>query len=568
MTTESPPHSSNDPLETALTTVSGRAERFAREPLDKKIAWLYQMRERATRLAGDWVELTCQKKRISAAEPVAGEEWLTGPMATIRMLRLLSASLSDIQKSGKPRLPGAPKLLDNGQVSVPIYPSSMYDKGVLAGVRADARLEAGVSLEELPQASFYGGTSSKGNVTAVLGAGNLNSIPILDALHKLFVEGSAVVLKLNPVNEYIGPVLQQIAKPLIEQGYLAILEGNADIGSRLCADPRVTRLHMTGSDRTHDAIVWGANAAERQRRREAGEPALSKPMTSELGNITPVCVAPGAYTDRQLSAMAENIAGMVTQNASFNCVSAKMLVLPKGWSEGAKLLAKLEQILADVPTRFAFYPGAHERYKALTLEAPTVRRYGQEADGHLPWTLITGLDAGDDSALPFRMEPFCSILSVVEVEGREPKDFLHAATDFCNEKLWGTLGITFFVHPSLLDTPPIETELESCIRRLRYGMVAVNQWIAVGYPVGTVPWGGHPSSRLEDIQSGTGWVHNSYMLERVEKCVIRGPLAGPVRPPWSPLHRKAQILGRRMMELEADPSPWRLSKLGLGALGA
>lgn len=37
---------------------------------------------------------------------------------------------------------------------------------------------------------------------------------------------------------------------------------------------------------------------------------------------------------------------------------------------------------------------------------------------------------------------------------------------------------------------------------LRYGTVAINYWPAIGYGTGTPPWGGHPSSTLQDAQRG------------------------------------------------------------------
>jgi hypothetical protein len=57
-------------------------------------------------------------------------------------------------------------------------------------------------------------------------------------------------------------------------------------------------VHITGSDRTHDRIVWGPPGAERESRRMAeDEPLLKKPISSELGCVTPVVMVPGPYTD-------------------------------------------------------------------------------------------------------------------------------------------------------------------------------------------------------------------------------------------------------------------------------
>jgi acyl-CoA reductase-like NAD-dependent aldehyde dehydrogenase len=542
------------------------AERFAREPVLKKLGWLYQVRERVSRVSERWVRLVCEHTRVDFESSTAGEVWLNGPCATLRTLRLLSASLSDIHRHGQPRLPRPAERLDNGQLMAQVFPGALFDHGMLPGVSAEVRFEASLAGDQVPQAGFYKLARPPGRVALVLGAGNVSSIPALDVLHKMFIEGQVVVLKMNPVNAYVGPVLEEAMKPLIDQGYLSIVYGGAEVGRELCEHEQVDEIHVTGSDRTHDAIVWGEDKAERDRRRQHGEPKLAKRVSSELGNVTPVVVVPGPYTERQLEAMAESIAGMVTQNASFNCIAAKMLVLPRGWALGQQLLDAIGAIFTRVPPRHAWYPGAQERYSVLTREAARVQTFGRGPEGSLPWTLIRGLDEKDADTLHFRMEPFCSILSVVELAESDPSAFLERATSFCNESLWGTLNAMLFVPPSQLKDATLGGDVEAAVRRLRYGAVAINQWSAVAYSLGSTPWGGHPSSTLLDIQSGRGWAHNSLMLEGVEKCVVRGPLVSPLRPLWSPLHKTLHTTGRRLCEFEAEPDIWRLSKLGVSAL--
>jgi acyl-CoA reductase-like NAD-dependent aldehyde dehydrogenase len=560
------PAAPTEDLDRKVWRLREAAERFAREPVVKKLGWLYQVRERVARAAERWAAATCEHTRIDPNASVAGEAWILGPVATLRMLRLLSAALSDIQRAGVPRLPGKVRTLDNGQLAVRVFPAALFDHGMLPGVQAEVRLNPGAGGALPTQASFYQQAAPQGRVALVLGAGNVTSIPALDTLHKLFVEGQVVILKLNPVNEYVGPIFEEVMKPLIDQGYLAVVYGGAEVGSRLCNHPQVDEVHITGSDRTHDAIVWGQDKAERERRRSLGQPLLQKRITSELGNITPVVVVPGAYSDSELAAMGESIAGMVTQNASFNCVSAKLLVLPHGWEGSERLIGLIGSTLSQVAPRYAYYPGAQERYQALTREMERVEVFGRATEGALPWTLIRGIDPDDESALQFRMEPFCCILSVVELKESEPGAFLRRATSFCNDTVWGTLNAMLFVPPARLDDPGFQLEVEANVRKLRYGVIGINQWSAVGYAVGTTPWGGHPSTTLADIQSGQGWVHNSCMLEGIDKCVVRGPLTSPFRPLWSPLHRTCHLVGRELCAFEADPDVWRLSKLGFQAL--
>ena len=59
--------------------------------------------------------------------------------------------------------------------------------------------------------------------------------------------------------------------------------------------PLVGDVHVTGSDKTHDAIVFGAGE-EGARRKAANDPVLTKPVSCELGNVSPVVVVPGVWT--------------------------------------------------------------------------------------------------------------------------------------------------------------------------------------------------------------------------------------------------------------------------------
>ena len=147
---------------------------------------------------------------------------------------------------------------------------------------------------------------------------------------QLFNEGKACILKCNPVNAYLGPLVEEAFGEAIDRGWLRVVYGGAEEGGYLAHHPGVDEIHVTGSDRTHDALLWGAPGPEREERKKRGTPLLGKDLTSELGNVTPVLVVPGAWTDRELEYQADNVAGMVTHNASFNCIAGKMLVLNWG----------------------------------------------------------------------------------------------------------------------------------------------------------------------------------------------------------------------------------------------
>jgi acyl-CoA reductase-like NAD-dependent aldehyde dehydrogenase len=560
-------------LETDLDRLIGRlrerAQEFARLHVATKIELLEDCLRGTRDVAGDWVAAACRAKGISPNAPVAGEEWVAGPALTLRNIRFLIRSLHEINKHGAPVL--REKLfrdLPHGAVGVRVAPYDSFDAALYGGITAETWLQPGISRSDVAQhqASFYKKREPLGLVSLVLGAGNVSSIPPMDILYKMFVDGSVVLLKMNPVNEYLGPLLERALRPLIERGYLAIVYGGAPVGSYLCYHPSIGDVHITGSDKTHDLIVWGPPGPERDDRKRRNDPLLKKPITSELGNVSPVLVVPGPYTDGELSSMAENVAGMVTNNASFNCNAAKLLVLPKGWALRDSFIKKLSDVLSAVPPRKAYYPGAAQRFSALTTGHADVRKIGSAGEHTLPWTLVLGLDATNTGESNFTTEPFCSILSEVSVEGADPVEFLQKATAFANDRVWGTLNATLFVHPKVEASATAKAAIDDSLRDLRFGTVAINAWPALGYALVTTPWGGHPSATLANVQSGLGWVHNAVMLEGIEKCVIRAPLKPMPKQIYFPTHKTLDQVGRRLVDFEGAPSWLKVPGLALAAL--
>jgi aldehyde dehydrogenase (NAD(P)+) len=258
---------------------------------------------------------------------------------------------------------------------------------------------------------------------------------------------------MNPVNAYLGPFIEEAFKEAIQRGFLAVAYGGPEEGAYVAQHTGIDQIHLTGSAATYDSIVWGPPGLERDARKARNQPVLAKPVTAELGNVSPVMVVPGPYTQKQLAFQAENITGAVTCNASFLCNAAKMLVMPKAWEQRTSLLAGIERILATVPPRKAYYPGAEHRWQRLTQGRSSVRMIGNAGEGELPWTILSGLDAADAREAAFTEEPFCSILSETEVGSDDPVEFLDRAVDFANNRLWGTLSADIVVHPKSLKDP-------------------------------------------------------------------------------------------------------------------
>jgi acyl-CoA reductase-like NAD-dependent aldehyde dehydrogenase len=538
--------------------VKDHARPFARLAPAEKATLLRECIARILEEARGWVAAGAHARGAPFAE-----EWLAGPSATIRMFRLLAESLEEIANSGRPSLGRGTRTRPDGRTEVSLFPASALDGVTFSGFSGHVLMADGVTPDgaRARQAAFYQERDPEGGVSVILGAGNVSSIPPMDAATKMFIEGKTCVLKMNPVNEWVGPFLERALAPLIDRGYLRLVYGGGDVGSTLVSHPGVDDVHITGSDRTHDLIVWGPPGAECDRRMAQDDPLLKVPISSELGNVSPVAVVPHAYTDDELWFQARNVVTMVTNNASFNCNAAKMLVTATGWPQRERFLDLVAQGLASVPTRTAYYPGAIDRYRHLLEGHGDAQRFGAAGRDRLQWALVRGVDAGDASEPLFRTEPFCGILSETSVGSTDPVEFFDAATRFMNDRLWGTLNATVIVPDSLERDATVGAALDRAVVALRYGTVAINHWPALAYAFGTMPWGGHPSATLKDIQSGLGWVHNTYMLDGMDKTVVRGPLVVKPHPLWFYDNTKALAALPLVADMEASPSWWKLPRL-------
>ena len=552
-------------LEAAVTVLQGNAESFAKLPIASKRALIRQTMDRILDVAERWVADGSRAKGI----PIdGGEEWLTGPVPTMRNLRLLDETLCRIEQGHTTIADKQIRERRDGRLEVSVFPTCGLDATLFAGFRIAQVMEPGMELQAVKEnaGAFYRDKAQTGSVTLILGAGNVSSIAPTDALHKSFAEGSVCIIKMNPVNEWVGPHLEYAFKPFIDKGYMRIVYGADDVGAYLVNHASIDAIHITGSNHTHDMIVWGPPGKERDQRMRDNTPLLNKRISSELGNVSPVAIVPAEYSRGELAFMAKNVAAMITNNASFNCNAAKVLITATRWAQREHFMGKMEQALQDTPTRLAYYPGAFDRYERLVGDRANVKKLGRTANTVLPWTILYDVDPARKDDPLFRTEPFCPIISEARLDANEPAAFVQQAADFMNDTLRGTLNATFMIQGRLERTGEVAQALDRAIMDLRYGTVTINHWAALGFAAMSPVWGGHPSSTLDDAQSGIGWVHNTNLLEGVEKSVLRGPLTLFPKPAWFADNNKTAAIGAKLLALEHSPGWLKLPGMAFTAL--
>jgi hypothetical protein len=510
----------SDNLQSIMDVLAAKKTAWAATNTAERRALLSRLRASTYLAAPHWAEVCCQIKGLDPKSALAGEEWAMGPMVTLRNLRLLEEGFDQPARAPKP--------------VHQTFPGELYDRFQWPGISG----ETWEQPEHLRNPLLK---PAHGVVSLVLGAGNVSSISATDVLYKLFVQNQVVLLKMNPVHEKLGPVLEEAFLPLIEWGALAIVSGDGAAGALACQHPEVENIHVTGSHHTYHSIYKQLKSAN-----------CPKLITAELGCVSPVIVVPGVWSERDLNYQARHVAGMLTTNAGFNCNAAQVLITCRRWPQREAFLQALSKALAAVPTRPAYYPGAMDRYEGFCQAYPQAQKLGKSQPGCIPWTLISGLDE-QSSKKALQEEAFCGVLHELSLDLSDP-EFLLGACDFANKNIWGNLSATILIHPS----SKLRHPWKEAVKSLRYGAVGVNLWPGLVFALVNLPWGAYPGNHPADIQSGVGIVHNTANVDSPEKAVLQGPFWTPYKPPWHAGNRRLLQIGQALTRYEYQPGLMRL----------
>jgi acyl-CoA reductase-like NAD-dependent aldehyde dehydrogenase len=531
-----------DRLHVLLASLTEGARRHAARDAADRARLARACAERVAELADDWAcTAVAVKQGGDAATP---EELATGPLATLRLLLITAMVQRDVAAGRLPRTGRPPRLSRAGGgpeplVEIDVVPDRrLLDATIFRGHRATVRcvnpggLDAFArswrrEIEERPRS---------GGVAVVLGAGNVTGLAAADALCQIFEHGRAVLLKLHPLHAPLEPVLSAALHPLVEAGLLAIVSGGPELARAAVASDAVTHVHLTGGQGAFESIVWGG----RDPHAAGAVPQLTKPITCELGNVTPWIVVPGRYSPAQLAFQADVVAASIANNTSFNCIATKLVVTCRSWPQREAFVALVARRLASQPARPAWYPGATTTWEEIVgRPAP--------ADGTLPCVFRPGLDIDRERAWIAR-EWFVPVAAETAIDADDIETFCARAGGLVHG-LPGSLAASITIPATLAARDRQRADLLA--GHLEYGVVAVNGWSAMSYAVGSVPWGGFPGGTLAAPGSGIGRVHDPLLLPLVHNTILRAPLVVWPAPPWFPWHAGAAKLTRGLVTMYA-----------------
>jgi hypothetical protein len=554
-------------LDQAIADVTAHARDWARTSPSERADLLAQIVRDTYEVAEEWTAAGCAAKGYDPSSPEGGEELFSGVGTFIPMVQAFRQSMLDLAATGRPQYPGPVQHKPGDRIAIQVAPATLFDKILFSGVSGEVWMEPGVTESDVQhsQAAIYRDPDEHVGVSLVLGAGNVSSLGPRDVLTKLFVDGKVVVLKANPVNDYLVPYWQVALRSLIDAGFLRIVSGGAQVGGYLTHHEGIDDIHVTGSDKTHDAIVFGVGP-EGTRRKTANDPEVTKPVTCELGNVSPVMIVPGTWSRKEIEYQAKHVATMLVNNAGFNCLSPRVIITHEQWPQREEFFVALEKVFGELPSRDAYYPGAHERRAEFLDVHPDAHQIGEDGERRMPWTIVRNVDARNVDDICFNVEAFCALTSETALPANSPAEFVAKAVTFCNDVVWGTLSMTLLADPRTMKDPVTGPAIEQAIADLRYGSIGVNIWHAMSFALGSTVWGAYPGHTITDIQSGSGFVGNGYLFAHPQKSVVRGPFVARPAPAWFATNANTVAVIRKLLAFQVDPSWSKLPGLMAAAM--
>ncbi len=496
----------------------------------------------------------CSDNKGTTKTPAEGEEWLGGPFASVLATQYYIKSLTNDDDLTE-------KKYNSEENSYKVFPNNFIERITFPFIDAKVIFNKSMSFDDINK---YRGFSKRydidPSITLVLGAGNFSSIPYLDVLYHLITRKSVILLKLNPVNEYLKPVFEKVFQNFIERGYIIVTTGNIDESKYMATHQGINYIHLTGSDKTFEDIVYGRELTDKERKSKSLSKINNKPITSELGNVTPIIIHPGKWTTSDIKYQARKIVTAKLNNNGFNCIAAQVVVLPDGWGQTETLIKYVKHYMSKAKERKAYYPESIERLEKLEKDK------GYERVNALS-CVTPHLTREIKAYSKFEIdEVWSSTIYFKKIEYSSIEDFAHKAIAYCNNELWGNLGVSVIIKDHDRKFNKHITNLY--IDELRYGTVAINEWAAIGYIIPQLPWGGYPGNKDNDIQSGQSVVHNSMLFESPLKGVVNTKfrISKIIDPPWFVTNKKARRLFKNLTYYQINNSNINFLKLIFAAL--
>ena len=380
--------------------------------------------------------------------------------------------------------------IDNDLFEVQVFPIHAKDKLAAAKQVGFLHIE-GKPVQTNP-------LDKPAGIIAVSGAGNYSSS--IEMAMALFLENKAVIHKPHQLNEATDALWEKIFAPLIDVKAVAFCD--ADQGREMSSLEGLHSIYFTGSTGVAHAIQNSASA----------------PLVSECGGNNPCIIVPGVWSDKDIKRQAVQLASVGKLNGGAVCGRPQTIITSANWGQREQFLNELRKAIAEETFACSsHYPGVDKTKEAFIKNQPSAEILTPENGKHnkSDFVLIPGISESD---FAITNEAFCQIYSEIQLDVSTDIDaFLTKATDFCNNKLLGSLGCMILVDNDTMQAN--KKRVNQAIKELNYGGISVNDVPPNIWLNAYLTWGGCGES-TEDFVSGVGNFGNALNFDNIKKSVI------------------------------------------------
>ena len=457
----------------------------------ERLAVLEQVQQNLKKYAAELGEVDAKMKNDLIGENMTSTAEAMGstvmPMAnTLMGIHKFYESLVE----GKMQEPLSIKEIDTDLFEVQVFPIHSKDKLTAAKQKGYLHIEG--------QPTQTNPLDKPAGVIAISGAGNYSSS--IEMAMALFLENKAVIHKPHQLNEASDAVWEKIFTPLIQVKAVAFCD--ADQGREMSKLEGLHSIYFTGSTGVAHAIQNAASA----------------PLVSECGGNNPCIIVPGKWSDKDIKRQAIQLASVGKLNGGAVCGRPQTIITSKNWEQREQFLNELRKAISE--ETFAcgsHYPGVHKTKEAFLENQSTAEILKPEGGKHKKSDFVLIPNVSEDD-FAITNEAFCQIYSEVPLDVSTDTDaFLTKATDFCNNKLLGSLGCMILVDNHTMQSN--ETRVQQAIKELNYGGIAVNDVPPNIWLNAYLTWGGCGET-TEDFVSGVGNFGNALNFENIKKSVL------------------------------------------------
>jgi acyl-CoA reductase-like NAD-dependent aldehyde dehydrogenase len=464
---------------------------WANKSIIERLALLEQVQENLKTHAIELGEVDARMKNDLIGESITsvaeGMGTTVMPMAnTLMGIHKLYESLFN----GKMPVPLSTEKIENDLYEVQVYPIHSKDKLAAAKQKGFLHIE-GKPVQINPMDKPAG-------VIAVSGAGNYSSS--IEMAMALFLENKAVVHKPHKLNEATDKIWEKIFAPLIEAKALSFCD--ADQGKEMSKLKGLDSIYFTGSTGVAHAI----------------QDAASVPLVSECGGNNPCIVVPGKWTEKDLRRQAIQLASVGKLNGGAVCGRPQTIITSKSWEQREQFLNELRKAIAEETFACSsHYPGVDKTKEEFLNNQLSAQILKPENGKHNKSDFVLIPDISEED-FAVTHEAFCQVYSEIALDtSNEIDEYLTNATNFCNQKLLGSLGCMILVDNDTFDRN--KDRVNQAIRELNYGGIAVNDVPPNIWLNAYLTWGGCGET-TEDFVSGVGNFGNAMNFDNVKKSVI------------------------------------------------